>query len=341
MKKIYSACGIAALALALLVPAASRAQTMMDAEGSASIGATVDGGPGAAPGSIRDRIRAHIQGRMQNDQNNQNYRNQVLQERYGSSSPHAMMGSTSRRMMLHGNGRGNFQDSSSTMMGSTTFMMRFGYEDNGRAMREDAFHARQNNVVRQLTVALNNLRNIRARVYARIQKAQASGRDMTNAITLLAVADAKIAIAQNAVNALSNISVTVSTTTATTTVSANASTSVQTTSGVDLAKPRQQASGAIQAIKDARRALNNVIVAVAHAMGFKVGVDGAITSPTPSPSITASPSATSSPAVTATPTPSATASPTASVSPTATATPTPTASSTATSTPTASPTPTH
>jgi hypothetical protein len=143
-----------------------------------------------------------------------------------------------------------------------------GYENNGKAMRPENFKMQKNKIFHELNVALNNLKNVRSRVAARITKAESSGRDMTEAKNLLITADAKIVLAQNAVLALNNISATsTGTTTASTTI--------------DLGKPRQVAQGAIKAIRDAQKALNKVVIAIAHAMGYRTDNDDHIILPPP------------------------------------------------------------
>jgi uncharacterized membrane protein len=134
-------------------------------------------------------------------------------------------------------------------------------QENRREMRMDVFNIHKLNVVRQLNRALDNLKQVRERVATRITKAASSSRDMTQAKALLVTADAKIAAAQAAINIVSSYVPPVSTSTATSTDTTN------------LDKPRVIAAGAIQAIKDAKDALQAVVVEIAHSMGLKLGDD--------------------------------------------------------------------
>lgn len=117
-------------------------------------------------------------------------------------------------------------------------------------LHRDIFIARKNAIIRQLNVALNNLKQIRTRISSHIKKSEESGRNMTVAKNLLIVADTKINLANEAILKLD------------TNTSANASTTV------DLMKPRQVAETAIKAIKDAHKALVDVVKAIAKDSGL-------------------------------------------------------------------------
>lgn len=137
----------------------------------------------------------------------------------------------------------------------------------------------QSNLISQLTQSLDRLKDARTKISDRIQSAQQSGRDMTEAANLLTAADSKITAAEQAIGSLSSLSPTVTvqgTVTASTTVS--------------LEHPREIGKSAIQAVNDARKALNDVVVAIAHAMGLETDRDGRILPPPPA--------ATSTPATT-------------------------------------------
>jgi len=177
--------------------------------------------------------------------------------------------------------------------------------------KADVFAAQQMRVVRQLQLALDNLKQIQTRLQSRIEKAEQSGRNMTEPKALMAVATTKVMTAQSAIDALKGItpspiispinSTSTGTSTATTTTTATTTaTSSSTTGGiVDLKQPRKAADNAIKAVKDAREALNAVVRSVAKNMGLKLG------QPTVSPTNTATPTETStespSPTVTETP----------------------------------------
>ncbi len=122
-------------------------------------------------------------------------------------------------------------------------------------MRKDEFKARKDAIVKQLGITLKNLKQIRERISLRIEKASTEGRDMTNAKSLLIVADSKITMAEQAIGTVMNFNPVIS---ATTTAS----------STIDIIKPREVGETAIKALKQAREALVDVVRAIAHAMGL-------------------------------------------------------------------------
>ncbi len=123
-------------------------------------------------------------------------------------------------------------------------------------MRKDEFKARKDAITKQLNVTLNNLKQIQARISSRIDKAVSEGRDMTKAKSLLVIADGKITLAEQAVNALVVLNPTATSTIAT------------STPVIDLGKPREVGNTAIKAIKQAHEALVAVVVAIVHSMGL-------------------------------------------------------------------------
>ncbi|MFA6315135.1 MAG: hypothetical protein WC648_02090 [Candidatus Paceibacterota bacterium] len=141
-------------------------------------------------------------------------------------------------------------------------------------IRKDIFEKQKNQLVQQLTRALNNLTQIRERIVSRMEKAEDAGRDMTKAKSALVTADLKFVEAKKALNTLISFSAT--TTVASTSVTASSS---ATTSGevlIDINKPRQVGAVVIKALNDTRKALNDVVVAIAHAMGLGSDDNGKI-----------------------------------------------------------------
>lgn len=132
-------------------------------------------------------------------------------------------------------------------------------QEERKELRKDQFEIRKNTMVRQLNLALNNLKQIRERINSRIEKATSNGKDMSKAKELLLIADAKIITAENAIKALNSY---IPTPVATTTDAAAAA-----AIAVDLIKPREFGSAAISAVKDAHKALVEVVRAVAQALG--------------------------------------------------------------------------
>jgi hypothetical protein len=152
---------------------------------------------------------------------------------------------------------------------SSTMMDREEFRDRIKEMRQDAKEARldlfamkQNLLVEQLTRAIDNLKQIRERISSRIDKEASTTRDMTEAKNLLITADASIKAAETSIQSLANY-----------TPPAAASTEANASTTVDLARPREIGADAIKAVNDARKALNDVVRAIAHAMGLKTGQD--------------------------------------------------------------------
>jgi len=127
-----------------------------------------------------------------------------------------------------------------------------------REMRRDVFEIRKNALTRQLNVSLNNLKQLSERIASRIDKALENGKDMSKAQSLLILADAKIDAAELAIAELgtfvSNLPVA-------------SSTATTASSTIDLTKPREVGEKAIQAIKEAHKALVETIKAVAQSLG--------------------------------------------------------------------------
>lgn len=126
----------------------------------------------------------------------------------------------------------------------------------------------QSNLISQLTQSLGRLKDARSKIADRIQTASQSGRDMTEATSLLATADQKISDAEQAVQAISSLAPAVS-----------AQGSVNASTTVSLERPREIGKTAIQAVNEARKALNEVVIAIAHAMGFETDSDGHVLPP--------------------------------------------------------------
>jgi hypothetical protein len=226
--------------------------------------------PANIPPSIRERMLSDYQARLENMKNNQDYRNAMLERRIASSS------------------RENDDDEDSTStrpvrgMPLRPGMDRFGSTTMpGRGLGIRMMEERKRFATHQFEIALNNLSNIRGRLDSRITKEQGAGRDMSKAIALLAVADAKISVASTSVAALDAFAL-------------NASTTVTATTTIDRDAARELADAAKKAIKDAQKALNDVVVAIAHAMGLKLGLDGhATTTATTTVTVTTSTSTSS------------------------------------------------
>jgi hypothetical protein len=267
MKKHYSVYAFLALTLVITLPAIARAD-----DGNISV--DTETSVNAGQGSIRDRIRADYQAKLENVKNNQDSRNIMMAARLSSSTLRTAVRSeievdndaTGTPTLRPGMPRGPRSLAPTTMMGSTTLRGDFRRENGGnsRAMRLGMFEARKHMVTHELDVAIHNLGNIRERLDSRIQKEQAAGRNMSAGISALATADAKIKIASDAVAALE-------------TYAPEASTTITTSSTVSLDTARSMVEAAKDAIKVAQRSLNDVVVAIAHALGVNLGASASST----------------------------------------------------------------
>jgi hypothetical protein len=122
--------------------------------------------------------------------------------------------------------------------------------------RLDVFKAKQDRLIKELTLAIENIKQIRNRVSSRIDKAASEGRNMTEPKKLLVGVDQKISVAQDAVKTLSTM---------TPPPPKNPTT---TPDMVNVEKPRQLGEDAIKKVKVAREALNAVVVSIAKHMGL-------------------------------------------------------------------------
>ncbi len=264
MKKHRYIIGIAAFALVAALPAVSHAEDSSGSNDSVEVQATTSSTVHIVPGQIRNMIRQDIQQRVDNMKNNQNSRNGALEGRTGGPLRPQLGTSTQEGTSTRPFGRPLGDDmrrfASTTMMGSTSPMFRGerdGYMNNGREMLARMFRMRKEAVTHEADVALRNLSQIRDRIDSRIQKEKQAGKDMTAPISLLATADAKIKIANDAVLAFKAYMPGAASTTATSTV--------------DLATARTMLKTAQSAIKDAQKSLNDVVRALAKAIGLHLG----------------------------------------------------------------------
>ncbi|MFA6601301.1 MAG: hypothetical protein WCT02_00335 [Candidatus Paceibacterota bacterium] len=313
MQKYLISTAVLVAIVFLGLPALSRAQTLLDTGAATSIGVTVDGAPAGVPTSIRDRIRADYEGKIQNLQNNQEARNAIIDSRKASSTPgmpllnkppikvvpvgKVLQGQTEKRALMASStrprnnkednrmdGEDNNQPRNLTappmpgiigrdgMMASTSARREEirgemkEYRNEGRELMVSIFRNRKENAVKQLQVAVKNLVDIRTRIDSRIKKEQANGKDMSQAVSLLEVANTKITLANQAVKALMDYNPQVSTT-----VSASASSTMTSQAFINLDQVRSLITNAQKTIKDARGALNDVVVSIAKTLGLKLG----------------------------------------------------------------------
>jgi hypothetical protein len=231
--------------------------------------------------NIREKLRQELELKNQNAKINQSYRNDILERQRKMASSTAS--STDKMLKKDIKGlkgdlkdiKGDFKDGVKDIKSDAKDIAKDFIKENKDALRNASttlknkeirkeielrlFEMQKNALIRQLNLAIDNLKQIRARIQSRIVKAEQSGRNLTEAKNLLVIADAKINTAQTAINTLANLTVATSST-------ITASTTATTT--VKLDKPRKLGENAIKAVKDAREALNKVVVSIAKNMGL-------------------------------------------------------------------------
>lgn len=255
-KKIYKATILSVGILATL-PFLALAQT----NDSVEVRAITNTPPADESGTIRSKIRTDIENRMVNVRKNEDTRNVMLENRRQmatstySTSTRPIIKNPPERAGMRVYMTATPNRATTTVMVKEMLRVR---QEKLQEMRHDLFEFTKKRIVKELNQAITNLKQIRDRVVSRISKAEGEGKDMTEAKAKLTIANDKITIAENAlvsVNAL------------------NASSTTQTDAqaSIDLTKPRQVANDAIKAIKDARSALNDVIIAIAKSLGLKLG----------------------------------------------------------------------
>lgn len=136
-------------------------------------------------------------------------------------------------------------------------MMASTSEQRGEIILErnrEVFQIRKNALVRQLTVSIGNLKQIRERIVSRIEKVEDSGADISTANTLLTEADIDIKTAEDAIAILADIEL---------------DTEIETATSTEphLLRPRELGAEAIEAVKVAQASLVDVVRAITQALG--------------------------------------------------------------------------
>jgi len=159
------------------------------------------------------------------------------------------------RMMLKNNASTSPLMKREIRASSTELFKKF--KDEKREIKNTAkvneFKIRKDALVKQLTITLDNLTNIKGRISERISTLEGEGKDMANAKSALAVAEEKLAKARTAVDALAKY----------VPVNSNGAAVESATADVELAKPRQIGDEAIKAVKEARDAFKEVVKYIA------------------------------------------------------------------------------
>ncbi len=277
----------------------SNAQSLIETTGATGISNTLDSRP-VNPPQIREKIRADLDSKMQNAKNNQEFRNQMIENGYkiATTSPRGPLGrppmlqklastSTSTRFQNMKERIEDRQDRREDRQDERQDR-RDDPQDRREQVKEmalDNLKQKRDEVTKNLDIALRNLSELRKRIQARVEKDRNSNKDMSSVNNLLKIADEKLAIAKSAVDAVKAYkpeNSAVSTTTANCTDSTcpapclnknNASTSTQQNCKIPfkvvaLGPVRELVEKAQMAIKDAHKALNDSVVALAKISGM-------------------------------------------------------------------------
>ncbi len=292
--KKYSLCFFSfALLLALVsTTEKAQAQTLIDTTTATSISNTIYSGPAGNAPAIRDRIRADVDAKMQNARTNQEVRNQMLEGGYKITS------STPARLPLKNPPR--LEKQSSTTPASINQRASQGLQAQNKLPKElesknesraftmalDLLKNKKDTLGKQLEVALKNLVDLRKRIGTRIEKDRNAGKDLSTITPLLKIADSKLATAKQAVDAVKNYK---PENTTTSPASSQLASTSQSNRLVDLQTVRTLVDKAQIAIKDAHKALNDVVVAIAKISGNhedkKLPASPSATSPANSPTL--------------------------------------------------------
>lgn len=197
---------------------------------------------------IRDELRKKIE----DAKANQDVRNKLLPNPVKNAIKENRDEMKKEAKETRGEIRDIRQDARKEMREATTSEDR---KEVANQARLDVFKAKQDRLIKELTLAIENIKQIRNRVASRIDKAASEGRNMTEPKKLLVGVDQKIGVAQDAVKALSTM---------TPPPPRNPTT---TPDMVNVEKPRQLGEDAIKKVKVAREALNAVVVSIAKHMG--------------------------------------------------------------------------
>ena len=281
----------------------SNAQSLIETTGATGISNTLDGRT-VNPPQIREKIRADLDSKMQNAKNNQEFRNQMIENGYkiATTSPRGPLGrppmlqkmsstSTSTRFQNMKERIEDRQENRQERMEDRQDRreerqdQRQDRREQVKEMALDNLKQKRDEVTKNLDIALRNLAELRKRIQARIEKDRNSNKDMSSVNNLLKIADEKLAIAKSAVDAVKAYkpeNSAVSTTTANCTDAPcpapclnkdNASSKKKKKCKapfkvVALGPVRELVEKAQTAIKDAHRALNDSVIALAKISGM-------------------------------------------------------------------------
>lgn len=157
---------------------------------------------------------------------------------------------------------------------SSTLMIRLASSSDLRGHEKwndaplEKFAFLQNKLIAETERSLNRLLELRAKIADRIDRAEDSGRDMTDAKALLVTADSRLDAAESAIEALASYAPP---------AIASSTDTVGTSTKIRLERPREIGKTAIEAVKEAKDSLQDVIRAIAQNMGLKTGQNATTT----------------------------------------------------------------
>lgn len=252
--KIYTKTIILAiLALIISVPLLTNAEeAVTEAVAPTSIRETPPKPPAPPSASVLENLRKEAKLRAENIKINQEIRKNKIEDR-------KEIASTSKAMIK--DIRSEARDGIKLASSSTE------RKEIRKDMRRDLFKIEKEKILKQLEISMENLKQIRNRVESRIKKEQQNGKNMSNAIKLLGEADTKINIAKNAIKSFKEYDPRPMSLNASTTLVENSS----STQSINLDTARQLSQNAQKAIKDAHKAITDVVTAIAQSMGVKLG----------------------------------------------------------------------
>ncbi|MFA6554404.1 MAG: hypothetical protein WCS89_02735 [Candidatus Paceibacterota bacterium] len=253
---------IAIFTVLLINNHATKAQTIVDTTSATSIGNTLNGVPATNTANIREKLRADLESKAQNLKINQETRNILTEKRISATTSSVSNNSTSPRIVNTINKppqnpaelKARLENERRLGASTTPMMRRDGQEDERTTIRQ-----KKENVAKQLEVAVKNLTELRKRIGSRIEKDQQSGRDMTKAKQLLGIADTKLIQLKTSMDTLKAYS------------------TASTTDSTNLDSARKLINDVQKTIKYTHQSLNDVVVAIAQAMGLKNGTASSTT----------------------------------------------------------------
>lgn len=321
MKKIsYLSVSLLILLATFAISNISNAQTITETVPTSAVSNQVNSGPGVNAPQLREKIRADLDNRLQNAKTNQEVRNQMIESGYKIAStsqkfpPQRIpakidkLASSSLPNQRIQNIKERIEDRREDRQEDRREDRQEDRRENREKAREmalDMLKDRKDSAFKNLSVALRNLSELRNRVGSRIEKDRNSSKDMSKVNSALKIADEKLAIAKIAVEAVKNYKPENSAVTSTSTpnctndncpspcpkdkIVSQGSTTLEKNCFipqrvVNLGPIRGLIEKAQNSLKDAHKALNDVVIEIAKISGNRqerTERNGSTTNPTP------------------------------------------------------------